>query len=338
MFSEKFTNIETNSMKATAKAHSNIAFIKYWGRKDETLRLPSNGSISMNLSNLFTTTTVEFNHSLERDDILVNGEKNDEINNRITKHLDKVRACMQKNTYAKVISQNSFAASAGMASSASGFAALTVAATAAANLHLSEKELSILARQGSGSACRSIPNGFVEWLDGDTSESSYAYTLFDESYWDVCDVIAIISKEKKDISTSVGQQIAASSIFFQTRLNNINQKITTCKEFIKTKNFDEFGKLIEMEALELHTIMLTSWPSLIYLEPASLSVMKTVKKLRAEGLPVYFTIDAGPNIHVICLKKNLDYVEKQINVTIGVTETIQNFSSRGSYLIDNHLF
>ncbi|MCX6732429.1 MAG: diphosphomevalonate decarboxylase [Candidatus Roizmanbacteria bacterium] len=325
-------------MKATAKAHSNIAFIKYWGRKEETLRLPSNGSISMNLSNLFTTTTVEFRSDLNKDDVLVNGEENNAINSRISKHLDRIRMLLQKNIYAKVISQNSFAASAGLASSASGFAALTVAGVAAAGLHLSEKELSILARQGSGSACRSIPDGFVEWLDGNTSEDSYAYKLFDQSYWDLCDIVTVISKEKKDVPTSTGQQTASSSIFFQTRLNNIAQKIKTCKNLIKTKNFDEFGKLIEMEALELHTIMFTSWPSLIYLEPTSLTVMKEVKKLRDEGISVYFTIDAGPNIHIICQAKDIDIVQKRINSIPEIIETIVNQPSKGTYLLEDHLF
>lgn len=338
MFNSEFKNIKNNQVKATARAHSNIAFIKYWGRKDETLRLPSNGSISMNLSNLYTTTTVEFISSLKEDDILVNGIKNSEINGRISKHLDRIRKIAQKEIFAKVVSQNSFAASAGMASSASGFAALTVAGLAALGITLPEKDISILARQGSGSACRSIPDGFVEWLDGTNSEESYAYKLFDPAYWDVCDIVAVISKEKKDISTSVGQQSAKTSIFFQTRLQYIDEKIKKCKRLIEEKNFDEFGKLIEMEALELHSIMLTSWPSLIYLEPTSLTVIKAVKKLRDEGISAYLTIDAGPNIHVICQKKDSEAVEKKISSIPGVIETIKNSPSKGTYLVNNDLF
>lgn len=325
-------------MKATARAHSNIAFVKYWGRKDEILRLPSNGSISMNLSNLYTTTTVEFVSSLKEDDIVVNGIKNSEINERISRHLDRIRKIAHQKLYAKVVSQNSFAASAGMASSASGFAALTVAGLNAIGVTLSEKDTSILARQGSGSACRSIPDGFVEWLDGDTSDESYAYKLFDPIYWDICDIVAVISKEKKDISTSVGQQSAQTSIFFQTRLQHIAEKIKECKKLIKDKKFDEFGKLIEMEALELHSIMFTSWPSLIYLEPTSLSVIKTVKKLRGEGISAYYTIDAGPNIHVICLKKDVEVIAKRIGSVPGVMETIKNEASKGTYLIPEDLF
>lgn len=325
-------------MKATARAHSNIAFIKYWGRKDENLRLPSNGSISMNLSNLYTTTTVEFIPSLKQDDIVVNGARNTEINGRISKHLDRICTLAQKRLYAKVISQNSFAASAGLASSASGFAALTVASFAALGINRSEKDMSIVARQGSGSACRSIPDGFVEWIDGTTSEESYAHTLFEPPYWDICDIIAVINKETKDVSSSVGQQRVETSIFFQTRLEHINKKIKRCKNLLKNKDFEELGKLIELEALELHSIMLTSWPSLIYLEPASIAVMKEIKKLREEGISTYFTIDAGPNIHILCLKKDFPEIVKRINHLSIASEIIPNTVSKGTYIIPDHLF
>lgn len=325
-------------MKATARAHSNIAFVKYWGRKDELLRLPTNGSISMNLSNLFTTTTVEFLSSLKQDDIMVNGVRDETIINRISKHLDRIRVLGNTKQFARVVSQNSFAASTGMASSASGFAALTVASLVALGINLSERKISILARQGSGSACRSIPDGFVQWLDGKSSEESYAYSLFKPSYWDIADIVAVVSKEQKDIATSIGQQSAETSVFFQTRLKSIGHKINRCKELIKIKDFDEFGKLIEMEALELHAIMLTSWPSLVYLEPISLTVMKTIANLRREGISVFFTIDAGPNIHVICRHKDVVKVKERIETIPGVLETILNTPSKGTYIVEDNLF
>ena len=167
--------------KITARAYSNIAFIKYWGRKDEILRLPTNGSISMNLSNLFTTTTVEFSSQYTADEITINGKKDELMNNRVIRHLDIVRKLKKVETRAKVVSINNFPTGTGLSSSASGFAALTLAAAKSIGLHLSEKELSILARQGSGSACRSIPNGFVEWENGEKSEDSYAKTIFSEN-------------------------------------------------------------------------------------------------------------------------------------------------------------
>lgn len=324
--------------KITARAHSNIAFVKYWGRKDEVLRLPTNGSISMNLSNLFTTTTVEFREELKQDDIIVNRGREEGIIKKVVKHLDRVRHIGKMQMFAKVVSENSFAASAGMASSASGFAALSMAGTQAAGVILSEKELSILARQGSGSACRSIPDGFVEWQDGATSDKSYAHTLFPPEYWDLADVITVISKNKKETSTTSGQQLVKTSPFFSTRLSQMQEKNSNCKKFLKEKDFESFGKLIEMEALELHSIMLTSWPSLIYLEPVSLTVMKAVKKMREEGISAYFTIDAGPNIHIICQGKDKKQVSEFIKQLPGVIEVLENEASKGTYIISEDLF
>ena len=160
-------------MKATAIAPSNIAFTKYWGKIDQALRIPENGSISMTLSNLLTTTTIEFSDSYEKDEITVNDIRQEEKSVlRIIKHLDHIRNVANRKEKARVVSFNDFPSGTGLSSSASGFAALTVAACCALDLKLSEKELSILARLGSGSACRSIPSGFVEWQSGDTNETS----------------------------------------------------------------------------------------------------------------------------------------------------------------------
>src|SRR3989338_2246863 len=147
-------------MKATAIGPSDIAFTKYWGRKDEVLRLPENGSISMVLSNLLTTTTVEFSPEYKKDQITINGGGLEEGEAyRVIKHLDRIRNMAKINYKAKVVSKNNFPIGTGLSSSASGFAALTIAASSAAGLNLSEKELSILSRQASGSSCRPIAGG-----------------------------------------------------------------------------------------------------------------------------------------------------------------------------------
>jgi diphosphomevalonate decarboxylase len=198
--------------------------------------------------------------------------------------------------------------------------------------------LSILARRGSGSASRSIPNGFVEWVCGDTSDSSYSHTLFHEDYWDILDIVVVVSKEKKEIATSEGQMRADSSIFFQTRLNHIEGKLTDCKRFIKEKDFTAFGKLIEMEALELHAIMLTSWPALIYWLPQSLYIMKSVEKWRKGGLEAYFTVNTGQDIHIICQKKDEIEVMDKIRNLEGVIKVIPNNPSKGTYLTEEHFF
>lgn len=325
-------------MKATAVAPSNIAFIKYWGKKDEELRLPENGSISMNLSGFSTTTTVEFDEKYIEDHVEYNGVQENVTESRAVKHLDRIRKLAKTRLHAKVVTQNNFPSGTGLSSSASGFAALTVAGAKVAGLLLSEKDLSILARQGSGSACRSIPDGFVEWLDGDTSETSYAVSLHPPDYWDLVDVVAIVDTHKKDVPTTEGQILHTSSPFFSVRLSRMKEKITRCKQYIAEKNFTSLGELVEAEALEMHAIMLTSTPSLIYWTPGTLTIMKLVKKWRLEGLPVYFTINTGQNIHLICERKSVDTLKDKLKSVVGIQSVIVNSPSVGTRIVDTHLF
>lgn len=325
-------------MKATAVAPSNIAFIKYWGRKDEVLRLPENGSLSMNLSGLQTTTTVEFSPEYKNDLIEINGIKESKEGNRAIRHLDRVRELAHIPLFAKVVSKNNFPIGTGLSSSASGFAALTVAASVAAGLRLSEKDLSILARQGSGSACRSIPDGFVEWVDGDTSDTSYSKSLYPTNYWDLVDVVAVVSEGRKDVATSDGQKLIGSSPFFAVRKTHIAEKLELAKNLLFEKNFPKFGELIEAEALELHAIMLTSRPSLIYWTPGTLLIMKLTKKWRREGIPVYFTINTGQDIHLICEKGTVGLVKDKLSEIPEVKDIIVNFTAVGTKSTGTHLF
>ena len=324
--------------KATAVASSNIAFTKYWGRKDEKLRLPMNGSIAMSLSNLLTTTTVEFDEGLEEDEITVNNEKREKETVKVSKHLDRIRKLAGINTFAKVVSVNSFPTATGLSSSASGFAALTVAGAAAAGLNLSDKELSILARQGSGSACRSISPGIVEWLDADTSEGSYAKTIFPKEHWDIADVVAVVSEGRKEISTSDAHEEANSSPFMKVRVEGMKEKNKLLKQIIARRDFREFGEFIESEALELHAIYITQKPALIFLMPNSLLLMKLCKKWREEGLPVYFTVNTGQDIHLIVETKNIKILENKLAEISEVKEVIVNHPGEGTKLSDKHLF
>lgn len=323
-------------MKYTAIAPSNIAFIKYWGKKDEELRLPENGSISMNLSNLLTTTTVDFSDIYQKDTLIIdNKETNDP---RVIKHLDRIRLLGKSNLRAKIVSINNFPSGTGLSSSASGFAALSLAGVKALGVDLSEKELSILARQGSGSSCRSIPDGITEWLDGNVSEDSYAISLYKPDYWDLVDVVAVVSSEKKEVATSDGQKTAQTSPFYQVRLEKIKKKINLCKKYLAEKNFQKLGELIEQEALELHAIMLTSNPSLIYWTTGTLLIMKQVAKWREEGIGVYFTINTGQDIHLVCQKKDEEKVQNKLNELDFVKKIIINYSCEGARITDKHLF
>jgi diphosphomevalonate decarboxylase len=325
-------------MKSTAVAPSNIAFVKYWGKKDERLRLPANGSISMNLDNLLTTTTVEFIADLSADDVTVNGEQLANEAERVSRHLDRIREVAGIGTRARVVSRNNFPTGTGLSSSASGFAALSVAGAAAAGLALSESALSILARQGSGSACRSIPDGITEWRDGATSADSYAVSLYPPDYWAIADVVAVISDSRKEIGTTEGHDRAESSPFYTTRLGHMPQVIADVKAALADRDFARFGELVEAEALELHAIMLTSRPSLIYWRPATLVVMKAVQAWRRAGLPVYFTVNTGQDIHLICPQEHVETLQERLAELPEVRQTIVNRPAPGTRLSEEHLF
>mgnify|MGYP001570197543 FL=1 len=327
-------------MKATALAPSNIAFIKYWGKKNEDLRLPVNGSISMNLSNLLTTTTVEFDPDYKKDDVIfINDDLDHSVGEkRIITHLDRIRSRAQIKVKAKVVSKNNFPSGTGLSSSASGFAALTLAASRAAGLHLFEKELTILARLGSGSACRSIPDGFTEWLSGNSSETSYAISIYPPDYWDIVDIVAIVSDDKKEVSSTEGQKLADSSAFASLRFSKINNKIKFLKQYLRVKNFTKFGELVEAEALEMHAIMMTSIPSLLYIMPESLKIMHLVKKWMTEGYEVYFTLNTGQDIHLICQEKNRGKIYQLLSEISEVKQIIVNKPSKGARLLNEHLF
>jgi diphosphomevalonate decarboxylase len=325
-------------MKFTAVAPSNIAFIKYWGKKDEVLRLPENGSISFNLSKVLTTTTVEFNPNFVKDKVVINGKEIKEEGEKVIKHLDRIRSLAKLRSKAKVVSFNNFPASVGLSSSASGFAALTTAAAKAAGLNLSEKQLSVLSRQGSGSSCRSIPDGWVEWLNGNTSETSYARSIFPAGWWKILDIAVVVSSDKKEISSTEGQKSANNSPFYQSRLKNINKKIKEIKKAIKLRDFKAFGGISEAEALELHAIMITSWPALLYWTSGTLKLIKLVQKWRNQGLPVYFTLNTGQTVHLIVEEKNKNKVLKKLKGQNFIRKVIVNRPGLGARIINKHLF
>ena len=326
-------------MKATAKAPANIASIKYWGRKDEKLRLPANDSISMNLSEVFTITTVEFSESYKKDEVKLVGKKLDrKEEKRIIDHLDRVRNLAKIKTFAKVVTKNNFPTGTGIASSASGFAALTVAAVKASGLEFSERQLSILARQGSGSACRSIPDGFVEWKSGSSSDSSYAHTLFPPDWLNIVDILAVVEKKTKKISSSEGHALTESSPFYGVRISGMEDKLKKIKQALTNKDFKTFGEISEAEAVNMHAVMMTSCPPLYYWTPETLKIILSVIEWREEGLPVYFTIDAGPNVHLLALPEEIDKIVQRLKRIEGIKGIIINKPTEGAKTISTHLF
>lgn len=325
--------------KATAISCSNIAFIKYWGNRDAVLRIPLNDSVSMNLSNAITTTTVEFDVNLNEDQIIVGGAPANEVTyKRVVAHLDRVRALTKIETKARVHSQNSFPTGVGIASSASAFAALSLAATHAAGLTLSERELSILARQGSGSACRSIPAGFVEWIAGGSSAESYAVSIAPPEHWDLRDVIAIVSTTEKKIGSSDGHLAAHTSHFLTERIRALPARFHRVRRAILSKDLAMLGPAIEEDAIELHLIAMTSVPPIFYWTPRMVRVIQAVQGWRAEGIAVYFTLDAGPNVHLICEAKDAPQVVELAQSIEDVQQVLVNAPGGAARLSDEHLF
>lgn len=328
-------NISKMPLKsATAIANPNLAFIKYWGNRDHALRIPVNGSISMNLAGLHTRTTVAFDAALAQDVVVLdNAAGSPQASRRVVEHLDRARALANINTRAHVDSQNNFPSGTGIASSASGFAALTLAACAAAGLQLSERELSILARQGSGSASRSIPPGFVEWQAGTNNGDSFAFSIAPPDHWALTDCIAIASREHKKVGSTGGHALAHTSPLQEARVADTPRRLRLCREALLQRDFEKFAEVVEEDSAMMHAIMMTAQPPLYYWLPPTLAIMQAVREWRAGGLPACFTIDAGPNVHVITLAEHAAQVERRLRAIPGVLEVLTAAPGGGAELI-----
>ena len=307
--------------KANALALSNIAFIKYWGNADHPLRIPSNGSISMNMAGFETRTQVEFGEALQTDSLCLNGKDVGGIQvDRVSAMLDRVRAMAGINLKAAVSSENNFPTGAGIASSASAFSALALAASTAAGLELEEAELSRLARTGSGSASRSIPGGFVEWQAGDSHESSYAFSIALPDHWDLVDCVAVCSTVHKPTGSTQGHALADTSPLQAARVADAGRRLELCRDALLKRDFEAFADVVELDNNLMHAVMMTSNPRLIYWQPASLAILQAVPAWRAKGIPVCYTVDAGPNVHMLTLSAHAAEVQRRLADIPGVIE------------------
>ena len=309
--------------RATARACSNIALVKYWGNRDEALRLPANPSVSFNLRELFTTTAIEFDPALQHDLVCIDGMRaSADAHRRVGVFLDLVRnddkSTNNRTMFASVVSHNNFPMGTGIASSASAFAALGVAACEALHLHKTEAGLSALARHGSGSASRSIPGGFVAWRD------EAAASIAPAEHWPLVDVIGIVSAREKRTGSTEGHALAPSSPLQAARVADAPRRFANCLAAIAQRDFAALADVIEQDALMMHSVMMTSVPPLLYLLPASLAIIHEVQAMRARGTPVAFTIDAGPNIHCICELRAASAVAHALGEIAGVERVLNS--------------
>lgn len=321
-------------MQATAKAHTNIALIKYWGKKDESLILPTNNSLSLTLDGFYTETTVHFQEELEKDRFVLDDEHIVGVPlTRVTNFLDLVRQLAGKEKlFADVRSVNKVPTAAGFASSASGFAALAGAATHALDLNLSNYELSRLTRQGSGSACRSIYGGFAEWQQGSRTDGSdsYAVQIAPEDHWDVRMAAVVLSAKEKDVSSREGmKRTVDSSPFFKGWVDSIPKDLETIKSGISNHDFEKVGEVTEANCLKMHATTLGAAPPFIYWHHTTMLVMQAVQTMRKKGFPVYFTIDAGPNVKVLYLPEYEAAVQRELQSLPGVHDVVLSRVGQG---------
>jgi len=316
--------------KATHLATPNIAVVKYWGKRDSALNLPYNGSVSVTMDETVSTrTTVEFSPTLSRDIFSLNGKiaKPGETV-RVSRVLDAVRKVAGIKTRARVASENNFPTAAGIASSASGFAALACAAADAAGLRSSSKQLSLFARMGSGSACRSVIGGFAEWRKGSRADGSdsYAVQIAPASHWQhLRNVIAITDAGRKLVGSDLGMQLTVSgSALYKERVKRMPSIIRGMKSAILSRNLPSFLTLAMKESSNMHAVMLDSTPPIMYLNDISREIMREVHLFNEEegGIVAGYTFDAGPNAHVYTTDKHARGIARMLMGIKGVKKTL----------------
>jgi diphosphomevalonate decarboxylase len=323
--------------EAVARASSNVALAKYWGKRDDLLNLPYTGSISITLAGLTTTAAVSFGRGSGTDRVIVNGAAAGREAHRVRSFLDLVRRRASRSDRAEVEVSTNFPVAAGLASSASTFAALALAASRAAGLEMTETELSVLARLGSGSAARSIPGGYVEWLSGEESDGSdsYAVQLAPPHYWDIGIVVAITSEEPKHVGSREGMTLAVKqSPFFPAWLASHEADLDAIREGLLRRDLGIVGCAAEHNCLKMHAVSMAASPPLVYWNPTTLAAMQRVLSLRQEGTQAYFTIDAGPQVKIITPVSSRDVVARAIAAVPGVRRVLLSEPGPGAELLE----
>lgn len=328
--------------EALAVAHPNIALVKYWGKRDSALNLPREGSLSLTLAGMQSITHVAFDPAFADDALILGGTPAPEASLRKARRiLDEVRRRAGGEVAAlraRVESRNDFPTGAGLASSASGFAALACAAAGAAGLELTTAELSVLARLGSGSACRSVLGGFVEWQRGERADGtdSHAVEVAPRRHWDVAMLVAVVAEGPKGISSTEGmERTRRTSPYYEPFLASIPADLDAARAAVLTRDLEALGAVMEHNCLRMHAAMLAAEPALVYLRGGSLAVIERVRELRAAGARAYFTIDAGPNVKVLCERAGADALESALAAVPGVARVIRALPGDGAHLVDH---
>ncbi len=311
--------------RVTAVAHPNVALVKYWGKRGGDGNVPATPSLSITLGGLTTRTTVTTDAQANTDRVVLNG---------VDVHDAKIDAClgrlkaMRKHAPALLVeTNNDFPTAAGLASSASGFAALVTAVNALLELDLDAHGIAEQARHASASAARSLLGGFV------TLEATEPAQLCSADAWPITCVVAVCEEGHKSISSTEGMtRSKQTSPFFADWLALARRDFDAAKHAIGNRDFDALGTIAEANCLAMHAVMLATRPALIYWNATTVAVMHAVQALRASGTPVYFTIDAGPQVKAICLPHAGPKVASALAEVPGVVRTIQSALGSGVFI------
>lgn len=310
-------------MRATAMAHPNVALIKYWGKRAAAGNLPATGSLSVTLGGMRSETTVEFDPALPADEVLLNGAPNAEAASRVTTCLDLLRADAGVREHARVTSHNDFPTGAGLASSASGFAALALAGAAALGLEASPARLQEVARIGSGSAPRSLFGGFVRLSN--EREGTRCEPVLGPADWPVSVVVAITSEAAKATGSRPGMaQSQRSSPYYPAWVDTHAADMAAALDCIAARDFMGLAEVSEHSCLKMHSVMMTTRPPLMYWSPATLACLLEIQALRRAGVPAFFTVDAGPQVKAICLNEAVAEVEQALRGVPGVLRLVSS--------------
>jgi diphosphomevalonate decarboxylase len=326
-------------MKATAVAHPNIALVKYWGKRDLHLNLPAAGSLSMTLAPIHTRTTVQFDETLGEDHLEMNGQvlTRGPKRARVSTFLDEVRRMAGTRHHARVLTTNDFPTASGLASSASGFAALALAATHAAGLDLDPTALSILARKGSGSAARSLFGGYVEMVAGTLPDGSdcHARPVVSSEHWDLRCLIAVTAEGEKSLGSTDGMlDTMQTSPYYREWLHTVPTDIEEARQAIANKDFDWLTAIAERSCLRMHASALAADPGILYWNATTVRLIHRVRRARQDGLKLFFTIDAGPHVKVFCPPSERLAVETILRQTEGVLDVLATRPGPGAHLVD----
>ena len=314
-------------MQATARAQPNIALIKYWGKRDVCRNLPAVGSISITLADLFTTMSVEFDASLSGDTLSVNDRENSSMIQRVSACLDTIAG--EQRDAARVLSSGNFPIAAGLASSASAFAALVVAADAATGTDLDQASLASLAGRASGSAARSLYDGFAELhnIGDDISVRS----LQSAEEWPLKVVVAITATGSKPVGSTEAMEISRrTSPFYSRWIEQQEQDLKDARSAIVARDFAKLASVAEHNCLKMHSVMWGSRPPIVYWNSATLACMQTIRELQSQGVAVFFTIDAGPQVKAVCEPASESRVRAALAATDGVQDVLVSGLGKGA--------